>query len=69
MSDSFFMQEMSSAIMFFFVLIHCELMPSGEFINSDQKKRASKRLILESVHVWMVQFDAEILSVMLRRTG
>jgi hypothetical protein len=63
------MQEMSSAIMFSFVLIHCELMPSGKLINSEQKKRASKQPILERLHVWMVQFDVEILSVMLRRTG
>ncbi len=64
----FFNQEMSSAITFSSasVLIHCELMPRGKFINSEQKKRAINQPSLESLHVWMVQFDAEILSVMLR---
>ncbi len=65
----FFIWEISSAMMFSSVLIHCELMPRGKFINSEQKKQASKQLSLEHLHLWTVQFDAKLLSVMLRRAG
>ncbi len=55
--DSFFIQEMSSAITFLTVLIHCELMPRGGFLNIKKKKGASKQSSLEYLHMWMVQFD------------
>jgi hypothetical protein len=67
--DFFFMQKMSSAIIFSYVLICCEFMPRGEFINSKQKKRARKQPSLKLLHLWMVQFYAEVLSLMLRRMG
>jgi hypothetical protein len=43
--------------------------PSGESINSEQKNYASKQPSFEHLHVWMVKFEADILSVMLKRTG
>ena len=60
---------MSSAILLSTVLIHCELMPSGELINKAQKKRPSKRPILDLLHVCRVQERAEELSVTFRSTG
>ncbi len=69
LSDCFFRQEMLSAILLLIVLIHCELMPRGELINNEQKKRASIRPIFDRLHVWSVQDRAEELSVTLRITG
>ena len=60
---------MSSAILFATVLIHWELMPKGELIRSEQKKRASLRPILDLLHAPVVQLRANVLLVMLRRTG
>ena len=54
---------MLSAILLSTVLIHCKLMPSGELINREQKKRPSKRPILDLLHVCRVQERAEELSV------
>ena len=44
-------------------------MPSGEFISSEQKKRARRRPILDFQHAPVVQLRADVLSVTLRRTG
>ncbi len=41
---------------------HACTITNGTFINSKQKKRASKWPILERLHIWMVQFNAETLS-------
>ena len=60
---------MSSAIVLAFVLIHCELIPSGEFINSRQKNLASSRPILDFLQAPVVQLSDDVLSVTLRRTG
>ena len=60
---------MLSAISFATVLIHCELMPRGELIRSEQKKRASRRPIFDFLHAPVVQLRADVLSVTLRRTG
>ena len=60
---------MSSAISFATVLIHWELIPRGEFISSEQKKRASLRPILDLMHAPVVHLRADILSVTFRRTG
>ena len=60
---------MSSAISFSAVLIHWELMPRGELIRSEQKKRASLRPIVDLLHAPVVQLRANVLSVTLRRTG
>ncbi len=68
-SDCFFKEEMSSAILLSLVLIHCELMPRGESISNEQKKGASKRHILDLLQVCSVQDNAEALSVMLSSTG
>ncbi len=69
MSDCFFKQEMLSAILLLLVLIHCEMMPRGELISNEQKKQASKRSILDLLHVCSVQDNAEALSVMFSSTG
>jgi len=60
---------MSSAILFCSVDIHWELMPNGELIRREQKNLASRRPILDLLHVWAVQLNAEELSVTLSRTG
>ena len=60
---------MSSAISFATVLIHWELMPRGELIRSEQKKRASLRPIVDLLHAPVVQLRDDVLSVTLRRTG
>ncbi len=65
----FLRQDMSSAILMSTVLIHWELMPSGELINREQKKQPSKRPILDLLHVCRVQERAEELSVTFRSTG
>ena len=67
--ESFFRREMSSAIMLAFVLIHWELMPSGELINIRQKNLARSRPILDFLQAPVVQLSEEVLSVTLRRTG
>ena len=51
------------------VLIHWELMPRGELISKEQKKRASRRPILDFRQAPVVQLNADMLSVTLRRTG
>ena len=51
------------------MLIHCELMPRGELISTEQKKQASKRPILDLLQVCSVQDNAEALSVMFSSTG
>jgi len=68
-SSEVFKREMSSAILFSWVLIHWELMPSGEFISSEQKNRDNNFPILDFRQALRVQFSAEDLSVTLRRTG
>ena len=60
---------MSLAILFAMVLIHWELMPRGELIRSEQKKRANLRPIFDFLHAPVVQLRADLLSVTLRRTG
>jgi hypothetical protein len=60
---------MLSMILLSIVLIHCELMLSGELINNEQKKQASIHLIFDCLHVWSVQDRAEKLAVTLRITG
>jgi hypothetical protein len=69
LSDYFLKQEMLSAILLSIVLIHCELMPRGELINNEQKKRVSIHPIFDCLHVWSVQDRAEELLVTLRITG
>ena len=65
----FFRRDMSSAILLSTVLIHCELIPRGELIKKEQKKRPSKRPILDLLHVWSVHERAEELSVIFNNTG
>ncbi len=60
---------MSSAILLLLVLIHLEFIPSGEPIRREQKKRASLQPIIDFLHAPVVQLKADVLSVMLRRTG
>ena len=60
---------MSSAMVLAFVLIHCELMPSGELISSRQWNLAKSRPILDFLQAPVVQLSEEVLSVTLRRTG
>ena len=60
---------MSSAILLSSVLIHLELIPSGEFIMSKQKNRASRRPTLDFLHEPVVQLRADALSVTLSKTG
>ena len=67
--ESFFRREMLSAIMLAFVLIHWELMPSGELINSRQKNLARSWPIFDFLQAPVVQLSEEVLSVTLRRTG
>ena len=67
--EFFFRQEMSSAIMLAFVLIHWELIPSGELISSRQKNLARSWPILDFLQAPVVQLSEEVLSVTLRRTG
>ncbi len=69
MSVCFFKQEMLLAILLLSVLIHWELILRGESISNEQKKRASKRPILDLLQVCSVQDNADALSVMLSRTG
>ncbi len=59
---------MSLAILLSLVLIHLELIPSGEFIMSEQKKRASRRPTLDFSHAPVVQLRAEAVLVTLSRT-
>jgi hypothetical protein len=68
-SVCFFKQEMLLAILLLSVLIHWELILRGESISNEQKKRASKRPILDLLQVCSVQDNADALSVMLSRTG
>jgi hypothetical protein len=68
-SVCFFKQEMSSAILLSLVLIHWELIPRGELVSNEQKKRASKRPILDLLQVCSVQDNADALSVMFSSTG
>ena len=65
----FLRQDMSLAILLSSVLIHLELMPRGELIKKEQKKRPSKRPILDLLHVWSVHDKAEELSVIFNNTG
>ena len=67
----FFRRDMSSVILFAAVLIHWELMPRGQLIRSEQKKRASLRPIFDLLHAPVVQLRYNVLSVTLtlRRTG
>ncbi len=69
MSDCFFKQEMSSAILLSSVLIHCEVMPRGELISNEHKNQASKRPILDLLQVCSVQDNADALLVMFSSTG
>jgi hypothetical protein len=69
LSECFLSQEMLSGILLSIVLIHCELMPRGELINNEQKKRASICPIFDHLHMWNVQDRAEELLVTLRITG
>ncbi len=69
MSDCFLRQEMLSAILLLIVLIHSELMPRGELINNEQKKRASICPIFDRLHVWSVQDNTQAFLVTLRITG
>jgi hypothetical protein len=66
---SVFLQDISSAIIFSDVEIHWELTPNGELMSNEQKKRASKRLSLDFQQGPVVQLSADVLSVMLKRTG
>ncbi len=63
------MQEISSAILLSSVLIHLELILSGELIMSEQKKQASRWPTLDFLQAPVVQFRAEALLVTLSRTG
>lgn len=47
-------------MVFSVVLIHCELTPKGEFMRREQKKRASKRPILDFRHAPVVQLKADV---------
>ena len=67
--SSFFRRDILSAILFATVLIHWELMPSGEFISRDQKKRARQQPILDFRQAPVFQLRADVLLVTLRRTG
>ena len=67
-ADSFLMQEMLSAILLLLVLIHLELIPSGELIMSEQKKQASKQPTFDFLQAPVVQLKAEALLVTLSRT-
>jgi hypothetical protein len=69
MSDCFLRQEILSVILLLILLIHCELMPRGEVISNEQENQESICLILDCLHVWSVQDNAEDLPVMLRITG
>jgi hypothetical protein len=51
------------------VLIHWDLIPSGELIRSEQKNHTKSLPSLDFLQVWLVQLSAEALSVMLRRSG
>jgi hypothetical protein len=51
------------------MLIHWELIPRGELIRSEQKKRARRRPILDLRHAPVVQLNADALSVTLSSTG
>jgi hypothetical protein len=44
---SVFSRDISSAIVFSDVEIHCELTPNGEWMSNEQKKRASKQPSLD----------------------
>ncbi len=61
--------DISLAILLLTVLIHCKLMPRGEFISKEQKKRPSKHPILDLLHVCSVQERADKMSVMFSSTG
>ncbi len=51
------------------MLIHWELIPRGESIRSEQKKRARRWPILDLGQVPVVQLNANALSVTLRSIG
>ena len=59
---------MLPAILFATVLIHWELMPRGDLIRSEQKKRARRRPILDLLYAPVDQLRADVLLVTLRRT-
>ncbi len=50
------------------MLIHWELMPSGELIRSEQKKCARRQPILDLQQAPVVQLNANALLVTLRST-
>ncbi len=60
---------MLSVILLSSVLIHLELIPSGEFIMSEQKNRASRWPTLDFLHEPIVQLRADALLVTLSKTG
>ncbi len=51
------------------MIIHWELIPRGELIRSEQKKRARRWPILDLQQAPVVQLNADVLSVTLRSTG
>ncbi len=59
--DSFFAQEILSAILFSMVLIHWEFMPRGKFIKSKKKNWASSWPVLDFLHAVVVQLKADEL--------
>ncbi len=60
---------MSSAIALCSMLIHWELMPRGELIRVEQKKRVRRQPILDLQHAPVVKLKVDALSVKLRSTG
>ena len=69
MCESLFRQEILSAITLAFVLIHCELMPSGELMSNKQKNLVRSQPILDFLQAPVVQLSKDVLLVTLTRTG
>ena len=69
MSECLLKEEMLSVILLSIILIHCELMPRGESINNEQKKKQAFAQFFYCLHVWSVQDRAEELLVTLKITG
>lgn len=49
--------------------MYSALMPNGELISNEQKKRAKRRPIFDRLQVCIVQLSADVLSVIFSMTG
>jgi len=67
--ESFFNHDISSAILFCEVEIHLELMPRGDPISKPQKNLTKRRPMADFLQACIVQFRADMVSVILSTIG